>query len=713
MQQLTQQLKDGKMEILEVPCPAMGKGQVLVRNHYSLISSGTEGKTVSDARKGYIAKARARQKEVNAVIELVKKQGIKAAYGIVMNKLEAPSPLGYSCAGEIIAVAEDITDLKPGDLVACGGQGAYHADIVSVYRNLCVKIPRGTNLKHASFTTVASVALQGIRQADIQAGGNCVVIGLGLLGQLTCQLLNASGIKSIGVDISDRQVNAAIKAGARVAFNRSEEGLELKILDETGGYGADAVIITAATTSTDPVELAGILCRQKGKVIIVGAVPTGFSRTSYYRKELDLRMSSSYGPGRYDPVYEEKGLDYPVGYVRWTENRNMQAFIELLSAGKLDVDSLISHEFDISGAYEAYDLILSGSKTSAGIILSYDTEKAVLNDTIVIGSSRPVTGIPVAGFIGAGNFARNFLLPNLRGHLNFRGIATAHGTSSLFTGRKYGFEYCTSLQDKIFSDDKIDTVFIATRHNSHADSVIRALKAGKNVFVEKPLAITLSELEQIRQVYIQMEQKPLVMVGYNRRFAPFTKYIMRTLMPGRPKGISILVNAGALPSVHWVNDPETGGGRITGEGCHFIDLAIFLAGSPVISVSAGEIGHGKKLPDSFVATLTFANGSAASVSYLSNGSKDAPKEAVHVFCDGTVSSIDDFRTLKFFGKKIHTIKSKQDKGHKAELLEFVSSVKNCQESPIPFEQLYHTSLVTFKIQESMRTGNTIYIDHKF
>ena len=712
MEQIIQQLKSGEMEILEVPCPALNKGQVLVRNHYSLISSGTEGKTVTDARKGYIAKARSRQKEVKMVLEMVKSQGLKATYDMVMNKLEAPSPLGYSSAGEVIAVAEDIHDLRSGDMVACGGKGAYHADIVAVNRNLCVKLPGGLDLKLAAFTTVGSIALQGIRQADVQTGGNCVVIGLGLVGQLTIQLLNASGVKSIGIDINEQQVKTALDCEASHAWSRSQEGLEQMVLGATNGYGSDAVIITAGTSSLDPVELAGVLCRKKGKVVIVGAVPTGFTRANYYKKELDLRMSSSYGPGRYDPDYEEKGRDYPVGYVRWTENRNMQAFIDLLAAGRLKIENLISHIYDLEDAPEAYELILGRKEPSLGILIRYNRDAEIKN-YIGLNTNPPEPEFPSIGFIGAGNFAQNILLPRLKGLVNFIGIATAHGTTSLHTGKKYGFNYCTSDSGKIIADNEINTVFVATRHNLHATSVIEALIAGKNVFVEKPLAITFNELESIYSTYLNLVKKPLLMVGYNRRFAPHTTRIMNLLQPEQPKGISIRVNAGSIPADHWVNDPETGGGRIIGEGCHFIDLAVFLAGSPVVSVSASEVKSKQNLIESFIAALRFRNGSAASISYLANGNKDVSKEVIEVFCDGTVSVIDDFKKLEFSGKKSFHSKSSQDKGHTNELKAFTGAISNGLPSPIPFEQLYHSSLVTFKIIESIQTGRTIEIDHTF
>lgn len=700
------------MELSEVPVPAINRGQILIRNRYSLISAGTEGKTVSDARKGYIAKAKSRKKEVKMVLDMVKNQGIQSTYKLVMNKLEAPSPLGYSCAGEVIAVAEDIKDLKPGDLVACGGQGAYHADFVAVYRNLCVKLPEDINLQHAAFTTVASIALQGIRQAEIQLGANCVVIGLGLIGQLTMQLLRASGIKPIGIDIGQAQVDSVKKQNNLIAFNRNQKGLNQLILDATGGYGTDAVIITAGTTSLDPVELAGELCRQKGKVVIVGAVPTGFSRTNYYKKELDLRMSSSYGPGRYDPSYEEKGIDYPIGYVRWTENRNMQTFVNLLAGNHLNIDHLISHVFDLPQAPDAYSMILERSEPFSGILIKYDENDEIIRK-VTLGEVTTKPTHPNIGFIGAGNFTQNILLPRLKGLVTFVGVATARGNTSSYVGKKYGFAFCTSDSDEILRDNRINTVFITTRHHLHAPLVIEALKAGKNVFVEKPLALTMEELESIRETYLLLKQKPMIMVGYNRRFAPFSKKIATAFLPNQPRGITMRINAGNLPPNHWVHDSEVGGGRIIGEACHFIDLAIFYASSSVVSISAVELKNPNGLQDSTIINLKFQNGSVASIAYLSNGNKQVMKENIEIYCDGTIAQIDDFAKYQFFGKQANKSKISQDKGHEQELVEFCKAISEGKPSPISFEELYHSSLVTFKAIEAMQRGQTLAINHSF
>jgi predicted dehydrogenase/threonine dehydrogenase-like Zn-dependent dehydrogenase len=710
MQQLTQQLKSGFMEISEVPFPALGKGRILVRNHYSVISAGTEGKTVTDARKGYIAKARSRQKEVKQVIEMIKSQGLKETYNLVMNKLEAPASLGYSCAGEVIGVGEDVTGFAVGDFVACGGKDASHADVVSVSMNLCVRVPAGISLKHAAFATLASVAIQGIRQTELTVGSNCVIIGLGLIGQLTIQLLNAAGIKAIGIDLDERQVQAGLLCGAFRAYNRQQEGLEQVILRETNGAGAgaDAVIITAGTSSLDPVELAGILCRRKGKVIIVGAVPTGFSRENYYRKELDLRMSCSYGPGRYDLNYEDKGIDYPVGYVRWTENRNMQTFIDLLYQGKLALDKIITHTFPLIDAPEAYTLILEKAEHFSGIVIEYDPEKEI-KSTIVTGNKNYTLGEANVGFIGAGSFAQNMLLPRLKSRCTLVGVATAHGNTSRYVADKYKFAYCTDKASKIIEDSTIDTVFIATRHDLHAKYVMEALHAGKNVFVEKPLAITEKQLHDIRAAYdaVSSDKSPRIMVGYNRRFSPFIQKIKSIFTDNQPKTIQIRVNAGLIPTGHWVNDPEIGGGRIVGEACHFIDLAMYLAGSAIQSVYATGFSESAGLIDTAIINLTFKNGSVASVNYLANGNKSLPKEYIEVFCNGTVAMLDDFRKLTVLGKKKTVLKGNQDKGHKEELIQFIKAVKEGTPSPIPFEELYESSLVTFKVLESIREKRVI------
>lgn len=696
------------MEIMEVPFPVLGAKQILVRNHYSVISAGTEGKTVTDARKGYLSKAISRQKEVKQVLDMVKSLGLKETYDLVMNKLEAPSVLGYSCAGEVIGVGSEVTGFSVGDYIACGGKDANHSDVVSVGVNLCVKVPCGVSLRHAAFTTIASIAIQGIRQSQLNLGCNCVVIGLGLIGQITVQLLNAAGIKAIGIDINENQVKSALSCGAYRSYNRQQEGLEQIIMQETNGAGTDAVIITAGTSSLDPIELAGAISRRKGKVIVVGAVPTGFSRENYYKKELDLHMSSSYGPGRYDLQYEEKGIDYPLGYVRWTENRNMQSFIELLNQGKLDMDKIITHTFPLIKAPEAYNLILEKSEYYSGILIEYDKGNE-LKATIVLSENNYHKGNANVGFIGAGSFAQNIILPRLKPLCSLIGVATAHGNTSRYVADKYKFSYCTDNAGRLIEDSSIDTIFITTRHNLHSRYVIEALKEGKNIFVEKPLAINEQELEQIVKTYNSIDKANPVklMVGFNRRFSPFIQKIKSHLNSSQLKTINIRVNAGMIPLGHWVNDPEIGGGRIIGEACHFIDLAIYLAGSPVKSVFAAGFSECSGCIDTVSIILTFNNSSVATINYQANGNKSLPKEYIEVFSNGTVAILDDFRRLTIFGNRKMVVKGKQDKGHKEELIQFIDSVKNGDPSPIPFEEIYQSTFTTFKVLESIREKRTI------
>lgn len=709
MEQLTQKLKNGEMKILEVPFPALTEGNLLIRNHYSVISAGTESKTVKDARLGYIGKAKSRQKELKQVIDSIKTQGLLNTYNIVMNKLDAPAGLGYSCAGEVIAIGKNVSGFRVGDFVVCGGASANHAEIVSVPKNLCAKIPEGVKIEQAVFATIAAIALQGIRQADLKLGENCVIIGLGLLGQLTIQLLNAAGVKTIGIDVDSAQVEIAKQNGCSLALTRSNEGVKESVLSFTQGFGTDAVIITAGTNSIDPVELAGAVSRKKGKVVIVGAVPTGFSRENYFKKELDLRMSSSYGPGRYEMNYEEKGLDYPIGYVRWTENRNLQAYLDLLQAGKLNIEKLITHTFNLEEAEKAYQLILEKKEPFLGVLLKYNTEETIKEKIIHKDfSAQKKTNEVLCGFIGAGSFAQNFLLPNLKNKCRFVGVATARPNNARNIADKYGFNYSTGDAEEIIKDQNINTVFIATRHNLHYEYVIKALKAGKNVFVEKPLCMDETELEEIRKVYNDGNSK--LIVGFNRRFAPSIVKVMNVYNPKIPKAINYRINAGIIPAGHWIQDKEIGGGRIVGEVCHFIDLSSFIAGSSITEVSASLLDDKKNLDDSITINLQFQDGSIANISYFSNGSKLIPKERIEIFSAGTVSVIDDFKTLKIYSSKEKVYKlSNQDKGHSKEVTMFVDSILNGSPAPISFEEIYQSTLATFKVIESFINRRTIVL----
>lgn len=699
MEQLTQNLKSGHMQLLQVPFPILNSGCVLVRNHYSIISAGTEGKTVKDARLGYIGKAMARQEEVKKVIKTAKTIGMMETYKLMMNKLDSPSPLGYSCSGEIIAVADDITEFKIGDRVACAGAGAVHAEVVAIPKNLCVKLPEQVGNDEAAFTTIGAIAMQGIRQADLRLGESCAVIGLGLIGQLTVQMLNASGIKTIGIDIDEKMVALSKELGANYSFNRNTENLENLIKELTNGYGVDAVIITAATSSNDPVDFSGEICRRKGKVIIVGSVPTGFKRTYYYKKELELKMSCSYGPGRYDSNYEENGIDYPYGYVRWTENRNMQAFVELVEHKKINIKKLISHVFDFNEAPKAYQLILDKTELYTGILLKYDHVKPV-SSKIELKQTATNPSEPNIGFIGAGSFANNVLLPALKGHCSFVGIATNKGNNARNIADKYSFNYCTDKSEELISDKKCNTIFVVTRHDSHAHYVKEAIKHKKHVFVEKPLCLKEEELHEINE--LQKNTNTFVMVGFNRRFAPHIQKVKGILNQNQPVAINYRINSGTIAADHWVHDKNIGGGRIIGEVCHFIDLASFISGSRIMSVSANEMAGANNLRDTLIINLKFENGSIATISYFSNGSKELSKEYLEIFSNGQSIIINDFKTMTVHGKSTKSSQlSNQDKGHKEEVKAFLDAVRSGKTCPIPFDQTYNAMLATFKVEESL------------
>jgi predicted dehydrogenase/threonine dehydrogenase-like Zn-dependent dehydrogenase len=718
MQQLTQKLKDGKLQVLEVPVPALQPGQVLVRNHYSLVSAGTEGSTVQTARKSLLGKARERPQQVKQVLDTLKTQGLVQTYRAVMKKLDAYSPLGYSAAGEVMEAGPGVSGFSFGDLVACGGLSASHAEVIAVPANLCVKLPAGADLRQAAYNTLGAIALQGVRQADLKIGECCAVIGLGLLGQLTGLLLRASGVRVIGIDIDAAMVEMAGGHCADFAVLRDAAGIEERVLKFTDGLGCDGIIITAATPSLDPINFAGAMARKKGIIVIVGNVPTGYDREPhFYRKELQVRMSCSYGPGRYDPTYEEKGLDYPAAYVRWTENRNMQAFQELIGSGKIEVGYLTTHVLRLEEAPRAYDMMLQKSEPFVGILIEYDTSKELqylsrqvrLKPSPAMQAPSPVS----IGFIGAGSYAQSHLLPNLpkRAGVALKGVMTASGTSSRSVAERFGFDFCTADERDILENEDINTVFIATRHDSHADYVLKALKAGKHVFVEKPLCLNEAELENIKEVYSQLGDEGkvgLLMVGYNRRFSPLISMI-NDVLGSDHQAMLYRVNAGAIPGESWIQDPELGGGRIIGEVCHFVDLQTFVGGSLPISVYAAAMQTPQNLQDTLSITLTFQNGSIGTICYFANGDKSLPKEYLEVYAHGAVAVIDDFRSVAIHGRGRKQVKKlmSQDKGQKQEVRAFIDCILQGRAAPITFEDLYSTSLVTFKIIESLRTGQAV------
>lgn len=718
MQQLIQKLANGVLSAKPVPGPGLKRKTVRVRTHYSLISAGTESSTVKAARKGLLGKARERPQQVKQVLDVLRAQGPVQTYRAVMKKLDAYSPLGYSCSGQVIEVGKGVTEFRVGDFVGCGGLSACHAEIVSVPVNLCVKLPEGTDLKQAAYNTLGAIALQGVRQADLRLGESCAVIGLGLLGQLTCLLLRAAGVKVVGIDISDAMVRLAGNHCADLALRRDEPGIEDRISDFTGGLGCDAVIITAASSSLDPINFAGAIARKRATVVVVGAVPTGFDREPYYyRKELQLKMSCSYGPGRYDPMYEEKGVDYPPAYVRWTEKRNMQAFQELIAGGKVDVGYLTTHVFKLEEAPKAYDMMLAKAEPFVGILIEYDVEKPLEEGrgrVEITGTNHNPAGEKVGlAFIGAGSYAQSHLLPNLPKdpRLVRKGVLTVSGTGSRSVAERFGFEYCTSDERDIVGSEDVHAVFIATRHDSHADYVIKALRNGKHVFVEKPLALSPEELIGVHEAYQAATGPtgaPVLMVGYNRRFSPLAKEVKRIVAEG-PVAMTYRVNAGAIPGDSWIQDPDIGGGRVIGEVCHFVDFLTFLNGRLPESVYATALEAPGALGDTLTATLTYPNGSVGTVSYFANGDKSLPKERLEVFSHGCSAVLDDFRRLEVYAKgKVSRKKlAAQDKGQKGEVRRFIDAVLTGGAAPIPFDELVSASVVTFAILESIRTGQPV------
>ncbi len=712
MKQLVQNLKSGEMKLLDVPVPALKPRHVLVRVHYSLISAGTEAMKVSTARKGYLGKAKEKPEQVKQVLETLKREGIVNTYRKVMNKLDSWAPLGYSNAGVIIDVAPDVTEFKVGQRVACAGQDiANHAEVIAVPVHLAAPVPDDVSLAEAAYTTVGAIAMQGVRQADLRLGESALVIGLGLLGQITVQLLKAAGISVVGMDINPEMVERAKKIGADLALWRNDPQLEQAILNFTDGYGVDAVIITAATHSLDPVELAGRVARKKGRVVIVGAVPTGFSRENYYKKELELRMSTSYGPGRYDVNYEEKGVDYPYAYVRWTENRNMRAFLKLIEQKKIDIQVLTTHQFPIEEALSAYELILKRTEPFLGILLQFDPEKPVESRVQLQPTPQSTSNIGV-GFIGAGSFAQTFLIPNIKkANANLIGVVTTSGHTARSVADRFGFQFASTDENDLLTNKAINTVFIATPHHLHGPQVLKALKAGKHVFVEKPLALHLDEVEKIEQFYFDtsIRNKPMLMVGFNRRFAPLIKTLRETF-DHPPVAIQYRINAGFIPPDHWTQDIHVGGGRIIGEVCHFMDLAMFLAASRPVRIHAVATGSDVQLSDTVSIQMEFENHSIATINYFSNGSKAMPKERLEIFGHGVSAVLDDFKVLHVYHKKQKTYRLKsQDKGHRNEIVAFLKAIQGNGEVPIALNEVMISSKLPFYVIESLRSGQSIKI----
>ncbi|MDZ7816377.1 MAG: bi-domain-containing oxidoreductase [Planctomycetota bacterium] len=705
MQQVVQNVRNGKLSVKSVPDPIVRKGQVLIANRASLISAGTEKLIMDLAAKSLLGKAKERPDHVKRVMQKIKNEGLVNTLNAVFAKLDEPMPMGYSSAGVVLACGEGVQMFKPGDMVASNGG---HAGVVSVPKHLCAKIPENVLFEQAAFTVVGSIAMQGVRLARVQLGETVFVIGLGLIGQITAMLLKASGCRVIGTDLDKNKCNMAVEHGwcdiARPGFSANA------VEELTAGHGADSVMITASTKSDQPVLLASHAVRQKGRIVAVGAVGLSLDRRPLYFKEAEFVVSCSYGPGRYDAQYEDRGNDYPLPDVRWTEQRNMQAFLDLLGTGKLDLSPLISHRFSIENSEQAYEMIESSSEPYLGIIINYPSN----GDRKVEPSVRLAPSIRNGklnyGCVGSGNFARSVLIPaiNSSGCFNGEVVCSAGGLSAVHAGEKSGFSRaCTNAED-VFDDGEVDAVFIATQHGEHAKQVISALELGKHVFVEKPLALTLLEIDDIEQT-LQASGR-MLMVGFNRRFAPLSQKAKEFFSDVKvPLTVSFRFNAGEIPSEHWTQDDESGGGRIIGEACHAIDTATYLTGSPPVRVYAESVG-GENAPDitddqSFI-TIRHENGSISNIAYLAGGDKAFPKERIEVIGGGRIAVIDDFRTLTTCANgKIRTQKcGGQDKGHKAEVRAFGKALRQGGRAPISWAELKAVSRASILAVQSIRQG---------
>ena len=713
MKQLLQNIKTGQTIVEDVPIPTPREGQALVKVFASLVSAGTERMVVEFAEKSYLGKARSRPDLVKQTLDKAKREGILPTVQAVFNRLDQPMGLGYSTAGTIVALGKNMQGFRVGQRVACAGGGyATHAEYNLVPRNLLTPLPKNVDFESAAFTTLGAIALHGFRLAEPQLGENVAVIGLGLLGLLTIQMADAAGCNVLGIDIDPKRVKLASSLGLEAVARPQAESAAAAF---TQNRGFDSIIICADTSSNDPVELAGVIARDRAKVVATGAVGLNFPRKIYYEKEISFINSRSYGPGRYDLNYEENGQDYPFGYVRWTEGRNFQAVVDLMASGKLKVAPLISHRFDIEEGVKAYEVITGKKKEPfLGVLLKYpDVEKS--ESLKVIRFNVPTfkhSNVITLGVLGAGLFANSTLLPILKSNKDFElvGIASSGGLHAQHSGRKFGFQYATSSEDEIINDPKINTVAILTRHDTHADLVVKALKAGKHVFVEKPLAINEKQLTQITKALAAHDS--LLTVGFNRRFAPLIQNLKSQISNRvEPLHAHYRVNAGFIPANHWTQDPAIGGGRIIGEACHFVDVLTFLVGTAPVSVTAHALpNNGKYSEDNVSMTFTFADGSVGVVDYLANGDKSMPKERLEVFCGGMVAVLDDYvslTTVKDGKKKVES--GAQDKGWRGEMAAFADALKAGKEPPISYEHLIGVTKSTFAAVESIRRKSTIEI----
>lgn len=699
MKQILQNIKTGQTELTQVPVPGEKPGHLLIQTHASLISAGTERMLIEFGKAGWIDKARQQPEKVKQVIDKIRTDGLMPTLDAVQNKLDQPLALGYCNAGTIISGPQK------GKRVVSNGP---HAEYVCVPENLCAAIPDNVSDEAAAFTVVGAIGLQGIRLARPTIGERFVVIGLGLIGLLTVRILLANGCQVLGMDLDPAKCELARRFGAQAPDPSKSADPVDAARRFSRGHGVDGVLITAATQSSQPVHQAAQMCRKRGRIVLVGVTGLELNRSDFYEKELSFQVSCSYGPGRYDPEYEQKGHDYPIGFVRWTEKRNFEAVLELMAWGRLDIEPLISHRFALENATSAYALISENKEPYLGIVLRYKQTESHWPESVVPLSqdrpkARPTARVPVIGVIGAGNFTGGVILPALKqSGAWLKTIASGTGVTGTHLGRKFGFEQTTTDADAILADPGINTVFITTRHDSHAGFVLKALEAGKNVFVEKPLCLDFEELEAISSRMNgdgpSSTGSPRLMVGFNRRFSPHAikaKALLETVR--EPKSFIMTVNAGHIPADHWTQDPKVGGGRVIGEACHFIDLLRFLAASPIDDARISKLKAGAG--DTVSLQLSFEDGSVGTIHYFANGHKGFPKERLEVFCGQRILQLDNFRILRGYGwKQFKKLRLwRQDKGHAGEVARFVRAIQNGEPSPIDYPEIQEVTRVTLSL----------------
>lgn len=711
-------LQQGRVTVADVPAPQVEPGSVLVRTSASCVSVGTELSGVKASNLPLWKRALRRPDQVRRVIEMVRSQGLVRTQELVRSQLAQAHPMGYSLSGIVVGVGAGIDDVFPGDRVACAGsQAAYHAEYVCVPRNLVVPIPEGVGDEEAATVALGAIALHGIRRAEPTVGETFVVVGLGILGQLTARILKASAVRTIGADPNAERIAQARNNGLDLAIDGDGTDTEQQVARLTGGLGADAVIVTAATASQELLGTALRMCRRKGRVVLVGDVPISFDRADIYAKEIDFRISTSYGPGRYDRNYEEGGLDYPVGYVRWTEGRNMEAYLGLLASGAVRIGDLIATRYSIADAPAAYAALqLDEAEKPLSVILTYPqtTEVKPSHRIATPALGKAQSGAVRIAMIGAGGFARTTLLPIMKSdsaRFDLHCVCTRQGHTATAAAKQFAAKYATTDYADVLADADVDAVMIATRHHQHAAMVLQALRAGKHVFVEKPLCLNRDELNEIAEFYgPAADGKPLLMTGFNRRFSRYATAIAQaTAQRSNPMIVNYLVNAGYQPLDSWVHGPE-GGGRNVGEACHFYDLFVLLTGSQASSIDAKAIRPRTAYyarSDNFVATIGFADGSVANLTYTALGSPDFPKEQFEVFADGRVYSVDDFKRLSVAGARDPNLStSSADKGHREELTAFADAVRNGAAWPIPLWQQIEAMRIAFEVESLLIPGGS-------